>query len=332
MSMPNIENLVFEGGGTKGSAYAGCISVMDELGLYEKVKRTGGTSAGSITATLLACGAGSAGLTESVYKTDFREFIYDRGGILGDIWRSLFGYGLHTGDKLVSILRDYLFRFSGNADLTFSQLDQKVAEAPDTFKHLSVIASNLNRQQPQVFSAATTPALEIWKAVRASVSIPVLFEPMKINHEYFVDGGLGWVYPIDLYDSRSVNTETGECEVYRNPATLGFYLEDQSLVKTGKRFNPPCINIKSLKQYAESMATFLIQNANADHIHPDDKCRTVFIDDLGVSGTTFDTPKKVIDELVESGRSATQAYFNQLNTSDEKLDSEQATLRAAGKG
>jgi len=57
------------------------------------------------------------------------------------------------------------------------------------------------------------------------------------------------------------------------------------------------------------MASFLMENANSRHLHPDDKPRTVFIDDLGVSGTDFNTSKEMIDKLIESGRKATKEYF-----------------------
>ena len=48
---------------------------------------------------------------------------------------------------------------------------------------------------------------------------------------------------------------------------------------------------------------------NLDHIGPDDKERTVFVDNIGVKGTDFSLSKKKIEELIESGRKATHAYF-----------------------
>lgn len=304
-----IENLVFEGGGTKGSAFAGGINVMDELGLFAKVQRVAGTSAGSITATLLACGAGSAGLTESVYHTDFREFIYDKGWDLGIIYRTIQHYGMHTGNIFVSILKQYIKRYAGDGELTFAQLDGLVADKPETFKRLSVVASNLTRQKPQIFNSKTTPHLPIWQAVRASISIPLIFEPVKINGDFYVDGGLGWIYPINIYDVTLLKKDDGDELYERNPATLGFYLEQHALVASGLKYNPPKVEIHSLKTLAIAMGSFLMENANSKNLHPDDKFRTVFIDDLGVSGTDFNTSRAKIDELVASGRKATQAYF-----------------------
>lgn len=48
-----FRNLVFEGGGVKGSAYIGAIRALNEEGILPEIQRFGGTSAGAITALLL---------------------------------------------------------------------------------------------------------------------------------------------------------------------------------------------------------------------------------------------------------------------------------------
>ena len=58
------------------------------------------------------------------------------------------------------------------------------------------------------------------------------------------------------------------------------------------------------------MGSFLIENSNIKNLLPDDKQRTVFIDDLGVQSTDFDLSKTKIDELVESGRKAMHDFYN----------------------
>ena len=52
----NFRNLVFEGGGVKGIAYAGALKELEKKGLLTSLQRVAGTSAGAITATLLAVG------------------------------------------------------------------------------------------------------------------------------------------------------------------------------------------------------------------------------------------------------------------------------------
>jgi NTE family protein len=325
-----ITNLVFEGGGAKGSAYAGCIEVLDSLGGYKAVSRVAGTSAGAITASLLACGAGSKGLSEAVYKTDFNSFIADKGGKVGGSARIPSHYGMHTGDGLVSALKENFQRFAGNSDLSFAQLETLVANDPTRFKSLSVVASNLNQQRPQVFDAHNNPALPIWQAVRASLSIPLIFEPMKIDGDYYVDGGLVANYPIDLYDEAQSNLEASSIILERNPATLGFFLASRTLTQGGEQFNPASVSINSLKDFAMALGSYLTENANAKSIYPQDKARTVFIDDLDVKATDFSVQHATIEALIESGRAATRAWFAQESPQESPQEGPQPPLQEAG--
>ena len=47
--MSQFRNLVFEGGGVKGIAYAGAIGVLEERDILAGIQRVAGTSAGAIT-------------------------------------------------------------------------------------------------------------------------------------------------------------------------------------------------------------------------------------------------------------------------------------------
>lgn len=305
-------NLVFKGGGAKGCAYAGCIQELDNLNIYNNVTHVAGTSAGAITATLLATGSGSAGLTQSVKHTDFRNFVSDSWGLIGDMDRFVNDYGLHTGSGFVSILKQYIKEFCGNPELTFADLAQLANKNPKKYKQLTVIASNITSVKSQIFNASNSPDVPVWQAVRASMSIPLLFEPAIINDNYYVDGGLAWNYPIDVYDSHIKRSVCDGVTPQRNPATLGFYLESQNLITQPKKFTENNEKIDSLPTFASSLIEFMYQSANLKYIHPDDKARTVFIDDLGVSATDFSIPDNIVDDLINNGRKATATYFEKL--------------------
>lgn len=307
-----ITNLVFKGGGAKGCAYAGCIQVLEELNLYNNVTQVAGTSAGAITAALLAAGAGSDGLTQSVKHTEFRNFVADSWGVLGDVDRLVKGYGLHTGNGFVTVLKQYLKTFSGDENLTFDGLMQLVKKQPEKFKMLTVVASNITTGKSQLFSAENTPNVEIWQAVRASMSIPLLFEPANINNNYYVDGGLAWNYPIEIYDADLQQIIKDGTTPKRNMSTLGFYLEPENIISTSNKFAESSEKINSLSSFASSLVDFMYQSANMRYIHPEDKARTVFIDDLGVSATDFSIPDNVVNNLINSGNKATKSYFSKL--------------------
>jgi NTE family protein len=299
----SYKNLVFEGGGPKDAAFAGAIQVLDELGHYAGIERVAGTSSGSITATLLACGAGSQGLYDAVKRTDFRKFIADKGGLIGDAYRMARHFGLHSGDEFNEILKQNIATFAGDGSLTFAQLEGMAKDEGRKFKDLSVVASNLSRQQSVVFNARRTPKMPIWQAVRASISIPLVFEPVIIDGEYHVDGGLAWVYPVDIYD-RTVVDRDGNTTHVRNTETLGFHFIDSGPDEL--RAHP---RIDSMRQYFLAMTGFLIESGNRLHIHAEDQLRTVSIDDLGVGGSDFGISEEMINHLIENGRKATLAFF-----------------------
>lgn len=310
-----FKNLVFKGGGAKGCAYAGCVEVLENLDVYHKITHVAGTSAGAITAAILAAGAGSDGLTQTVKHTQFRNFVTDSWGVIGDVERFVTGYGVHTGDGFVNILKQYLEDFAGDSEITFAELEQLANKQPDVFKKLAVVASNITNAKPQIFDAVNTPDIAVWQAVRASMSIPLLFEPAKINDDYFVDGGLSWNYPIDIYDKNLKQSVVNGESADRNAATLGFYLESQGSMDSSDKFDEQEQKIDSLRSFASSLADFMYQSANARYIHPDDVSRTVFVNDLGVSATDFSIPDDVVDDLINSGKSATEVYFKNLYNS-----------------
>ncbi len=300
-----FENLVFEGGGVKGAAYAGCIQVLAEHNLLQNVKRVAGTSAGSITAALLAIGAGSDGVTHDILKTDYTKFVADPGWIFGDIFRVFWRYGIHSGEGFVETMKRFIEKYTQNPDLTFLELDQLVDQNPTKFKRLSVVASNITTQQADIFDSKRTPYLPIWKAVRCSMSIPLVFEPFLVSNNYYVDGGLGWNYPIDLFDEKNADGED-----VRNQKTLGFFLEPRTEVNH-PGFVFPSSRIYSLKTAASALFDFYYNSANATHMHPDDKSRTVFVDDLGISATDFRISELEKADLVRSGREAISAFLEQ---------------------
>jgi NTE family protein len=65
-------DLVLEGGGVKGIALVGAISVLEERGY--QFRRVAGASAGAIVGSLVAANAGAAELEEIMRGVDYRRF------------------------------------------------------------------------------------------------------------------------------------------------------------------------------------------------------------------------------------------------------------------
>src|SRR5215218_4145686 len=74
-----FQNLVIEGGGVKGTAYAGAFEVLEQQGILDQVGPVAGTSAGAITATLVALRYRPDQIRSLVFNIPFKQF-EDGGG------------------------------------------------------------------------------------------------------------------------------------------------------------------------------------------------------------------------------------------------------------
>ena len=311
-----IENLCFQGGGVRGAAYAGAMQVLDERGLLSGIRRIAGTSAGAITAALMACGCGAQGLTDAILDTNFGSFLDGRGGVVGDAIRLMSHYGMHDGDVFEDVLREYVTRGCGDAEITFEGLAREAASRPGEFSELFVITSNLNKQRAEVLCAQTHPKMRVVEAVRCSMSIPIVFEPHEHGGDLFVDGGLSWNYPIDLFDhahpaSAEPRRQGAESGAVITAPTLGFALQPEPGASPDGFWSPEVAKIDTFGSMLRALVNFMYQSANMVHLHDVDIARTVFIDDLGVSDMAFDAPRDVIEKLVASGRAATSRYCDE---------------------
>ncbi len=175
--------LALGGGGANGLAHIVVLEAFDELGL--KPDRISGTSIGAIMGALYASGQSAEEIRALVNELvtreadTWRELLQDR-RILGWI-RFLdpeFGAGgLVSAEKFISYLQDAV-----GAD-TFEDL-----EIP-----LCIVTADLWTREQVVFNSG-----ELSPAVRASMAIPGLFTPVRINDRILVDGGVVNPVPYDI--------------------------------------------------------------------------------------------------------------------------------------
>lgn len=200
---------LFGGGAIRGLAYVGTIRALEELGI--KFDIIGGSSVGSIFATLLACGYKSYELENLFMKVNFELF--------RDIH---LGFGKGIGLSKGGIFVDWL------NELILKKFEEK--KTPLNFKDLEqelvVITTNLTEFGTQEFSKFETPDFEIAKAIKISSSMPGLMAPYDYNGAKLVDGDLQKASPMWRLTETLKNSESrilefrleGECaSESRNP-------------------------------------------------------------------------------------------------------------------
>jgi predicted acylesterase/phospholipase RssA len=235
-----LVNGVFKGGGAKGIAYAGALQAMDERRLW--FGSVAGTSAGAITATLIACGCSPQDMRSNVpsllksIKPTKIKMIFGTHSTLFDS-RTL-------RIKLEQILCDSLKRpLRMESPVTFREL----YNAHSRKISLYVVALDLSRAAPVVFSVHSTPDVSVSGAVMASSAIPVGFPSVRgifrrgqdIWVQRLVDGGAWANLPRFVYYDPSFAAwitkinPTADLYSERERPTVGFALglDDTTIIQ-----------------------------------------------------------------------------------------------------
>jgi len=181
--------ITLSGGGLKGVAHVGALEVLFERGLLNALKEYVGISAGALVAFCLSIGTSLSALRMIVSLLDF--------GLVRDLDPETMinfpeTFGLDTGANLEKLLKTILKASKLPVGLTFQEL-----AAAQKGPALRIITMNLNTCMPQEFSAACTPTAEVVMAVKASMSIPIYFSPVRdpATQHYLSDGGVYFASP-----------------------------------------------------------------------------------------------------------------------------------------
>jgi len=149
--------LALSGGGARGIFHAGFLQAMDEADLRPAV--ISGASMGSIVGAFYAAGVKPKEMLKAVKAPDLMHI---------HSW-----IGLKGGLGSMKVLREQLNKFIKHD--SFDKLNLP----------LIVSVSNLNSGENELLKTGN-----LIDAVVASASIPVVFMPVKIGSNYYLDGGL----------------------------------------------------------------------------------------------------------------------------------------------
>jgi len=115
-------NLVFEGGGVRGLAYAGALEVLQEQGILQHIDQVAGTSVGAVSALLIAVGYTPAEIKTIMEELKIQSFNDGRFIFFGGFYRFFHHYGWYRGDRFERWVGKLVAAKTGNTDLNFTQL------------------------------------------------------------------------------------------------------------------------------------------------------------------------------------------------------------------
>lgn len=308
-------DLVFEGGGVKGIGLAGAFGYLDEQGF--KPQRVAGTSAGAITAALVAAGYSGEELRSLVLEQMKFKSFEDGGDWLGSQAIEFVAHkGLHPGKYFEGWMRD---RLRDKGITKFGQLRDTSADGGGDYR-LQVIASDITEQRMLVLPrdaqqhlGVDPDELEIAAAVRMSMSIPIFFDPV-VHHDprnpreqrLIVDGGLLSNFPVWLFDIPAG-------QVPRWP-TFGLLLvapNQQAPLVPGDAPQHADEGKVSIKGFLLAIGHTMMEAHDRLYVEQANYARTIPIDTLGVQTTQFsiDDDPQLKQRLYESGRNAAAEFL-----------------------
>lgn len=189
--------LALSGGGLKGVAHIGVLQVLEENGIRPRM--IAGTSAGAIVAALYAAGVRPGEMEEIALKLSDRDILDWSFGVGTAFWVALQSIcggisvlvdhvpeGLLKGKRLQQLVRQLTGR------KRIDQITMPLAiVATDVDTGERVIFTNW-RQAPNrpVNRTCFIREVSLDAAVRASMAIPGVFEPIRLGGRILVDGGI----------------------------------------------------------------------------------------------------------------------------------------------
>lgn len=164
--------LALGGGAARGFAHIGVLQVLEEQGIKPDI--IVGTSAGSVVATLYAAGKTPtelASMAMTLDESSITDWVFP-------------GRSLLRGEALAKFVRS----LTGGRQIESMRLP------------LGIVAADLQNGQPILFRRGD-PGV----AVRASSSVPGVFEPVKIAGHEYIDGGA--VSPVPVRFAKQMGAE-----------------------------------------------------------------------------------------------------------------------------
>ncbi|MCF8274233.1 MAG: patatin-like phospholipase family protein [Flavobacteriaceae bacterium] len=200
--------LVLSGGGAKGLAHIGVLKVLDSLGV--RVDYVAGTSMGAIIGSLYASGYSGNELDSIFRALDFDKLIND------DLPRASKAFYERTNSERYAVTLPFeKFKIKLPSALSrgqnvyglISKLTLNVNDIED-FSKLPIpffcIATNAETGKEVILDKGV-----LAQAVMASGALPSLFQPVMINNEMLIDGGVVNNYPIDELREKGVDVIIG---------------------------------------------------------------------------------------------------------------------------
>jgi NTE family protein len=312
--MPNAD-LVLEGGGVKGLGLVGAVRELMRVGYA--FPRVAGTSAGAIVAAFLAAGASEAQFADMMKRLEYPE-VPDRAPpkipLVSEGISLLRKRGAYEGDYVHDFVRRELAELGVTTFADLGVDDPDADLAPDHRYRLVVMATDVTHGRllrlPWDYPKLNLDpdAQLVADAVRASISIPLYFEPVTLRdgetgeETTLVDGGILSNFPIEIFDRTDGAHPRWPTFGVRVLPDLpsGFA---HLVPGTGLSALPP------LRLLEQVVATAIVGHDQTYLNRPCVALRAIVVNTDAVGVVQFDAPAELRAEVVANGEQAAKGFL-----------------------
>lgn len=197
--IPSYTHLVLSGGGLQGISYIGVYRILKQYKLLEHVHHLIGCSIGAVFAYLYALNLEVEEM-EAIFDKIFNDSTYTEFDA-ENIWCFMEKKGMYSVERFRNVLT-MAFEMKYKETITtisfqeFSKL---------TGKNLYITSVSVSSMKTKVFSNIDTPNIDIFSAILASMAIPGFFQPVIIDNEFYIDGGIDNAIPLQCISYTSTD-------------------------------------------------------------------------------------------------------------------------------
>lgn len=190
--------IVFCGGGSKCISFCGALRYLEQHDMLNNINHIVGVSAGSLIGLFYILGYSPDDIIKEVDKLN-SEYIFGKElnvwSLPGAIYSLINNFGISDGKRLREEVRSLFSRKIIPFSITFAELYDRI---PIKF---TVSATNLHNSKLEAFNYIDTPNVQVIDALQASMCLPFVFQPVNIDGELYIDGGMLDNLPISLTDN-----------------------------------------------------------------------------------------------------------------------------------
>lgn len=191
--------IALSGGGAKGAAHIGVLMALYENNLIPS--SVSGTSMGAIVGGLYAMGYNPQKLKEIIirFSKNYRKYIDP---YYGNYFMALMQFMSNSTITLPGFIKggkveNYLKNLTKSIKISDVKIPI-VIPAVDLISGNTIAYSNVTPKNSTLKNVVWKNGIPLYLAMRASSSLPAIFQAKRIDNSVLVDGGITHIIPIDL--------------------------------------------------------------------------------------------------------------------------------------